>query len=109
MTDCQHVQVTWKYRFGLYLSYWTVMKRDGKEKIFFPGQPRILHPLVAKEKAYYPWENNMAYLNCKGIELKTSTHMLLAGEDKDMMKIRKEGKKIAVFHSQKESCFPSLV
>lgn len=60
---------------------------------FFLRQPRILHLLVAKEKEYNPWENNMAYLNFKGIGLKTSIHMLLAGEDKDVMKIRKGGKK----------------
>lgn len=93
MTDCQYVQ---SYLEILFWPFFELLDSDEKgweRKDFFLGQHRILHPLVAKEKAYYPWENNMVYLNCKGIELKTSTHMLLAGEDKDMMQIRKEGKK----------------
>lgn len=49
----------------------------------------------------------MVYLNCKDIELKTSTHMLLAGEDKDMMQIRKEGKKWLSFILKKNLDFPA--
>lgn len=79
-------------------------KGVGKKRLFL-GQPIILHPLLAKEKAYYPWENNMAYLNCKGIELKTSPCVILAGEDKDIMKIRKGGKKWLSL--KKSSAFPA--
>lgn len=45
----------------------------------------------------------MAHWNGKVTELKAVTHMVLAGEDKDTVKIRKGGKN--GFHSQKELCF----
>ena len=108
ITDCQHVQSYLEILFWPLFEPLDSDEKGWERKDFFLGQPRLLHPLVAKEKAYYPWGNNMAYLNCKGIDLKTSTHMLLAGEDKKMMKIRKGGKKWLSFIVRKSS-FPSLV
>lgn len=105
MTHYQHVQSYLKILFGPLFELLDSDEKGWERQDFFLGQPIILYPLLAKEKAYYPWENNMAYLNCKGIELKRSPCILLAGEGKDIIKIRKGGKKWLCL--KKSSAFPA--
>lgn len=71
--DYQHVQSYLEIMFWPSFELLDSDENGWEREDVFLRQPIILYPLVAKEKGYYPWENNMAYLNFKGIGLKTSS------------------------------------